>query len=481
MKLQIVTGDIKKTESQYIALPVFEGKTETFGLPTVESFLKENPKFGKLYETQLLYSPKQKILLVGAGKREQLNFERAQNIAGTAVKGLLSKTSKVYLQALGDQWIEAMVIGTSLAAHDSTAVLKSVVEKPKLESILLVVSKTDENAKRSLERGEILAESINRVRDMGDAPANRMTPTAFVDVVGKVAKENNLKLTVLGEEEAAKKGMGAFCGVAQGSDEPSFMIALEYSGDPKASDKWSLVGKGITFDTGGISIKPADRMNEMKYDMLGAAAVVGAMESLARLKVRANVVGVMAVTENNLGAKAQRPGDVVKSYGGKTVEIENTDAEGRLVLLDAISYAQKDFKANKLVDIATLTGAIIIALGDFIAGAFGNSPEFTQKLIKVGREVGERYWEMPMDEEFDEWIKSDFADILNSARGGSTGWRPAGSTTGAKFIEVGVEKKNKWIHLDIGGTAWDMKARSFRNPGATGFGVKTLVKLIEEN
>lgn len=481
MKLQIVNGGIKKTGSEYIALPIFEGAREAFGLPIVESFLKENPKFGKLYEAQLLYSPKQKILLVGAGNEEKLDFERAQNISATAVKSLLTKAPKISLQSLGNKWIEAMVIGAQLAAHDSTANFKSQIEEPKLDCVELIIPKNDTAAKESLIRGLILAESINRVRDMGDAPANKLTPTEFVNIAKKIAKESGLKITILDEQAAANKGMGAFCGVAQGSDEPSFMISLEYNGDPQAKDKWGLIGKGITFDTGGLSIKPSDKMGEMKYDMLGAAAVLGALESLAKLKVKANVVGIMALSENQLGAKAQRPGDIVKSYSGKTVEIENTDAEGRLILLDAIAYAQKDFKVNKLVDIATLTGAIIIALGDFIAGAFGNDLQFTQKLIKVGREVGERYWEMPMDEEFDEWIKSDFADILNSASGGSMGWRTAGSTTGAKFIEAGVEKKNKWIHLDIGGTAWDMKARSFRAVGATGFGVKTLVKLIEGN
>lgn len=305
-----------------------------------------------------------------------------------------------------------------------------------------------------------------------------MTPTYFLTEVKRLSKETKLKLTVLNEVQAKRKGMGAFVGVAQGSDEPSYMIALEYTGNLRSKDKWGVVGKGITFDTGGISIKPSSAMGEMKYDMCGAATALATIVAIAKLKLPVNVVSVMAVTENLPGGKAQRPGDIVTTYSGKTAEVIDTDAEGRLVLIDAVAYAQKDFKANKVIDLATLTGAIIIALGDYITGAFSNDPDFVNQIVKVGAEVGEKYWEMPMDEEFDEMIKGDFADIVNLGHGGSHR-SAAGSTTGAKFIQAGIKEGTPWIHLDIAGTAWDMKPKPFRGVGATGVGVKTLVKLIE--
>jgi leucyl aminopeptidase len=218
-------------------------------------------------------------------------------------------------------------------------------------------------------------------------------------------------------------------------------------------------------------------MHEMKYDMSGAAAVMNAIAVVSKLNLKANVVAVMAVTENFPGGKAQRPGDIVKTYSGKFAEILDTDAEGRLVLIDAVSYAQKDFKAKKIIDLATLTGAIIVALGDHITGVFGNNQEFSRKLIDTAEKFGDKMWEMPMHEEFNEMIKSDMADIANLGHGGSHR-SAAGSTTGAKFIEAGIEEGTDWVHLDIAGTAWDMKPKPYRGGGATGVGVKTLVELV---
>jgi leucyl aminopeptidase len=255
------------------------------------------------------------------------------------------------------------------------------------------------------------------------------------------------------------------------------MIALEYTGDIKSKEKWGFVGKGITFDTGGLSIKPSSSMHEMKYDMSGAAAAMSAIAIIAKLNIKTNVVAVMAVTENLPGGRAQRPGDIVKTYSGKYAEILDTDAEGRLVLIDAVSYAQKDFKAKKIIDLATLTGAIIVSLGDYITGVFGNDKEFSAKFIEVAEKYGDKMWEMPMHEEFEEMIKSDIGDITNLGHGGSHR-SSAGSTTGAKFIEAGVEEDTKWIHLDIAGTAWDMKPKPYRGAGATGVGVKSLVELV---
>lgn len=433
----------------------------------------------------MIITPQGKIVLLGIGKADKLDFVTLQNWVGTAVKqfGKKAKTLSLFLpkteKLTPEQVGEAAAIGAEVATHDPGALYKSKFEAPKVTAVELIVERAERGFQDGLKKGAVIAESINLVRRLGDMPANDMTPTFFLNEAKKVAKDNKLKLTFLTEAQAKRKGMGAFCGVAQGSDEPSFMIALEYQGDIRAKDKWGIVGKGITFDTGGINLKSGGHQNfEMKYDMCGAATALATIKAIAALKLKTNAVAVMAVTENLVSGKAQRPGDIVKTYSGKTAEILNTDAEGRLVLIDAISFAQKDFKANKLVDLATLTGAIIVALGDWITGVFDNNSEFATQLVEAGKQVGETYWRMPMDEEFAEMVKGDFGDITNMGHGGSMPGA-AGSITGAKFIEAAVENDNPWIHLDIAGTAWDLKPRPYRSLGATGVGVKTLLKLIE--
>lgn len=483
MKLQLVTKPLSEVKNEYLVLPIFEDEKPKFN-GVVTDFMADNPKFGKTNETQLLYSKNKKIILLGLGKKDKFNFEILQNWAGTATRFLLNKTkiATIILPAADtlspDQMGQAVTIGIEIGQFDITKEYKSEYEPAKLTTLELIVEKADRGYQEGIRKGQIISESINLVKTLGDKPANEMTPTYFMQQAKKLAKENKLKITVIDEKQAKRLGMGAFCGVAQGSEEPSFMIALEYIGNLKSKEKWGLAGKGITFDTGGISLKPASSMHEMKYDMCGAATVLATIVALSQLKVKANVVGVMAVTENLPGGKAQRPGDVVKTLSGKTAEILNTDAEGRLVLVDALTYAQKTLKATKLIDLATLTGAIIVALGDFYTGLFTNDPKFAQELIVTGSEVGEKYWEMPLTEEYNEMIKSDIADITNIGHGGSMPGA-AGSITAAKFLEAVIVDK-PWIHLDIAGTAWDLKPRPFRNLGATGVGVKTLVKLISK-
>lgn len=483
MKIQLATKPLLDIKEGFLVLPVFEDAREDFGISLVKSFLSDNPKFGKLFEPQVLYSSSSKILLVGAGKKDQFVFVTLQNLVGTAVKKLLKKAKSIsvvlpkQISLSEEDKTFAASLGTEIAAYDPTKDFKSKPEPITLTQVEFLVDRAERGLQEGLKKGQIIAESINLTRRLSDLPANIMTPTYFLDTAKKIAKENKLKLTILDEKQAKKKGMGAFVGVAQGSDEPSFMIALEYTGDIKSKEKWAFVGKGITFDTGGLSIKPSSGLHEMKYDMSGAAAVMNAVASVAKLNLKANVVAIMAVTENFPGGKAQRPGDIVKTYCGKFAEVLDTDAEGRLVLIDAVSYAQKDFKAKKVIDLATLTGAVVVSLGDHITGLFGNNQEFSDKFIKVGNRLGEKIWEMPMFSEFSEMIKSDMADITNIGHGGSHR-SAAGSITGAKFIEAGIEEGTDWIHLDIAGTAWDMKPKPYRGIGATGVGVKTLVELV---
>jgi leucyl aminopeptidase len=483
MKINLKNLPKEFAKITFLVLPVISDNHQNHGLPIVKDYLTDNPDFGKLFDSQLLYSKNQQILLLGIGAESKIDYQTIQNWAGAVAKQLSSKSKNatvllpVIAHIAPEIVVEATVLGLELFSHDPSFGYKSDYKLPKLKEVDLCLSAIANPEKSAFNKAEVLAESMNLVKQLGDSPANHMTPTVFLKYAKQVAAANRLKLTVLNEKQAKKKGMGAFVGVAQGSDEPSYMIAIEYWGDPKTKQKTALVGKGITFDTGGISIKPASNMHEMKYDMCGAATVLGTLDCLAKLKIKANVVAVMAVTENLLSGKAQRPGDVVMTYSGKTAEILNTDAEGRLVLVDALTWAQRDFQASKLIDLATLTGAMIVALGDHITGVFGNNPEFTQKLIQSGAEVGEKYWELPLGEEFDDMVKSDIADLTNIGHGGSMPGA-AGSITAAKFIEAVIEKERPWIHLDIAGTAWDMKPRAYRPAGATGVGVKTLLKLI---
>lgn len=483
MKIQLGTKPLSEIKDSYLVLPVFEENAEDYGQAIVKTFLNENLKFGKLFETQVLYSANSKILLIGAGKKEKFEFITMQNLAGAAVRTLLRKSKSLsfvlpkQIELSESDRTYAAAMGVEIAAFDPTKDFKIKHEPAMLTNVEFLVDRAERGIQEGLKKGQILAESINLTRKLGDLPANIMTPTYFLDIAKKIAKENKLKITILDEKQAKKKGMGAFVGVAQGSEEPSFMIALEYTGDIKSKEKWAFVGKGITFDTGGLSIKPSSSMHEMKYDMCGAAAAMSAIAVVSKLNLKANVVAIMAVTENFPGGKAQRPGDIVKTYSGKYAEILDTDAECRLVLIDAVSYAQKDFKAKKIIDLATLTGAIIVSLGDYITGVFGNDKEFSAKFIEVAEKYGDKMWEMPMHEEFEEMIKSDIGDIINLGHGGSHR-SSAGSTTGAKFIEAGIEEDTKWIHLDIAGTAWDMKPKPYRGAGATGVGVKSLVELV---
>lgn len=484
MKINLVTTR-QTGADQVLVLPVFEDEKPQVQDSPISQFLKDSPKFGKSYDSQLLYTEKGRVLLLGAGKKEKLNFELCQNWAGAAAKFLLGKCREAILtlpqtENLSPQYqIRAVTLGVNLAAHDPSQSYKSEKNPKKLDTVQLLLDKATPEHKEGFNKGQVLSEVINKVRILGDMPANEMTPAYFLSEARKIARQNGLKMTVVDEKKAQKLGMGAFVGVAKGSDEPSYIIALEYQGHLRSKEKWGLVGKGITFDSGGISIKPSAGMHEMKYDMCGAAAVLGIMQAVAKLKLKANVVGVMAVTENLPSGKALKPGDIVKSYSGKTVEVLNTDAEGRMVLADALTLAQKDFKANKLVDLATLTGAMIVTLGDFMTGIFSNDSELSQKIIQAGRRVGEKMWELPMEEEYDEMIKSEIADITNIGHGGSMPGA-AGSITGAKFIEAVVKKGLPWAHLDIAGTAWDMKPKPYRGVGATGVGVKTLVELISQ-
>jgi len=320
-----------------------------------------------------------------------------------------------------------------------------------------------------------LEEGTFYARDLVSEPGNVLHPDEYVKRLTKLRK-NNLKVNVFDEKKLKKLGMYSLLGVGMGSVRGSYLVTIEWNGAKNKSRPLAFVGKGVTFDTGGYSLKPARFMEDMTYDMAGSAAVVGLMKNLALRKAKVNAVGVVGLVENMVSGKAQRPGDIVKSYSGKTIEVLNTDAEGRLVLADALTYTEKKYKPEFIIDLATLTGAIIVSLGSEYAGLFSNNDNLSKQILEAGKEVNEKLWRMPLHKNYDKLINSKNADVQNINYVGG-----AGSTTAAQFLQRFILNKTPWAHLDIAGMAFSKYGGSLNSSGATGFGVRLLNQLIEEN
>jgi leucyl aminopeptidase len=369
----------------------------------------------------------------------------------------------------------ALLLGARLRGwrHDVYRTKLSDDQKPSLE--LLAVSGAPDGAARAWDRAAAVAEGVEFTRALVTEPANVIYPESFVARCQDRMAGTGLVLRVLDDTEMRALGMGALLGVAQGSDRPARLLAIEWRGGPGGSKPVAFVGKGVTFDTGGISIKPAGGMEDMKWDMGGAGAVAGTMLALALRKAQANVIGVCGLVENMPDAKAQRPGDVVVSMSGQTIEVINTDAEGRLVLCDALTWVQREYAPSAIVDLATLTGAIIASLANEYAGLFANDDDLAEKLTAAGRASGDRLWRFPMGSSYDKMLDSPIADMKN------VGPRFGGSITAAQFLQRFVENGTPWAHLDIAGTVWADKPGATWDKGATGFGVRLLDRYVRDN
>ena len=344
-----------------------------------------------------------------------------------------------------------------------------------LKTTMNIFSINEKNFKDDYSKYQNIELGVHLTRDLVSEPPNILTPKKYVEII-KQLTSYGIKVTVYNEKQLKKMGMNAILGVGQGSINESYLVTMEWHGDKKSKDKpLSFVGKGVCFDTGGISLKPAKFMEEMKYDMAGSAVVVGLLKTLALRKAKINAVGVVGLVENMPGGNAQRPGDIVKSYSGKTIEILNTDAEGRLVLADALSFTEKKFNPKFIIDLATLTGAIIVSLGEEYAGLFSNSDQLSDRLFKLGDEMGEKVWRLPLHNNYNKLMNSTVADVQNINYSGG-----AGSITAAEFLQRFILKKTPWVHLDIAGMAFAKKAANLNPSGATGFGVRLLNKLCEE-
>jgi leucyl aminopeptidase len=423
-----------------------------------------------LYHLPNILAPR--VLLYSVGKtavlkdlREAMRaVARVASAAGVEHLTLYLST----LEGVGEEGQVALAIAATLETtyrYESIKKAAKPAAKKKLAQVT-VAAAVNAKTRAALARGIALGEGSNLARQLGNLPANVCTPTYLAKQATLLAREQGLKIKILDEREMARLGMGSFLSVTRGSREPAKFIVMEYHGRTNAQRPVVLVGKGITFDTGGISLKPAAEMDEMKYDMSGAGSVLGTLKACAMMKLPLNVVGIIPTCENMPGGVATKPGDVVTSMSGQTIEILNTDAEGRLILCDALTYAQR-YKPELIIDIATLTGACVVALGHVASGLFSNDDKLAQELYEAGEASGDRAWRMPVWEDYQDQLKSNFADMAN------IGGRPAGSITAACFL-ARFARDQRWAHLDIAGTAW----KSGREKGSTGRPVPLLTHFL---
>lgn len=493
MEVRVVSGDITQIEADAVVVNLFDGITVPGGATgavdralggAISDLIASGETKGKLNEVTLIHTfgriPAARALVVGLGKSEEFTLDRVRQVSGTAAKTL---------RRVGAKRVATIVHGAGIAGLDPEASAQAVAEgcilalytftrhkKPdpdQREVDEIIVVERDAAKLPAMElgvsRGRILAEATCLARDMINEPANYMTPTHMAQIAQEAADDFGLECEILEREQMEELGMGSLLGVAKGSQQPPKLIILRHRGAAPEEAPMAFVGKGITFDTGGISIKPSLNMEEMKTDMSGAAAVISAMRAIAQLQLPINIIGLAPATENMPSGTAVKPGDVLRAMNGKTIEVINTDAEGRLILADALAYACTQ-GASAIVDLATLTGAIRLALGNAVSGAMTNNQALLDKVIRAGEAAGERIWQLPMYEEYKEQIKSDVADMKN------TGGRPAGSITAAKLLEEFVDDI-PWVHLDIAATARVEKDQPYTPKGASGVGVRTLVNL----
>ena len=495
MEIKAISGDITQIDAGAIVVNLFQG-VETPGGATsavdkamdgaISRLIADGEIKGKTGELTVIHTlgriPPARVIVAGLGKAEDFGPEAARRVMGAAcrrLRGIGVERAATILHGAG---IGGMEVGESAQAVAEGSLLGlytfrrhfSVDEDVEKDLKELMVVEVDASrvaaAQQSLDRGRVFAEAAMLARDMVNEPSNFMTPTHIADIAAAVAQEHGLESTILERPQMEELGMGGLLGVARGSAEPPKFIVLQYKGDPDNPDNnLGLLGKGITFDTGGISLKSAANMGAMKSDMSGAAAVISAMKAIAQLQPKLNVTVIAAATENMPGGSAQKPGDVLRTMSGKTVEVENTDAEGRLVLSDALCYARR-MGITRLVDVATLTGAMVTALGDICTGAFTNDQDLLASVLRAGEASGERIWQLPMYQEYKEQNRSQVADVKN------TGGAKAGSITAAQFLAE-FSEDTPWVHLDIAGTAMTDKESGYQVKGATGAPTRTLVNL----
>jgi leucyl aminopeptidase len=469
-------------ESDPIQARIAEIDQATGGL--LRKLAKSGELTGKTLEFTLIHAPAglkaARLLLVGAGKRESFTSATLRKIAGASLRYLKSRSVKQFAFLVRENEItedaaQTIAEGALTANFESDKYKTEKKNEKNIDTVLLAgYSESDRPAaEKGVAKGRIIADAQNFARDLVNEPSNKLTPKILAEKAEAMAREAGLAVDILDEKRIADLKMGALLSVSQGGPEPPRVMVLTYvPANPKpGAPVIGLIGKAVTFDTGGISIKPADGMEKMKYDMAGGATMLGVMRALAALKPNVKVICVVPSTENMPGGTAQKPGDIQTAMSGKTIEVLNTDAEGRLILADGITLA-KQLGATHLIDAATLTGAIVVALANVNAGVFGSDQPFTDKLLASSKAAGEKMWQMPIDDDYREFIKGSFADIQNIGSG-----KGGGAITGAMFIKE-FTGDSPWIHLDIAGVAWNDDAKPWLAKGPTGTSLRTLVHLV---
>ncbi len=491
MQIHIRKANLARLRAPLLCVPLHEGERlqeALVGLDkacggSIGAVLRAGDFRGKLGTQVTLYNTNptgpRRLVLLGAGKEQDLDLERMRQVAARAMAraGELGVPSVALLfpspRGVGDAAIaQALSEGGLLGAYRYDKYLSKNDDQPKPvgELSLITVRRLEPDAADGVHRAEILADVVRKTRDMVNAPANELTPTAMANLARDAARAHGYKCKVLERAEAEKLGMAGLVAVSAGTAQPPTFIILEYDGAGPRAPRYVFVGKGITFDAGGICIKPAPKMDEMKGDMGGGAAVLGAVEAAARLRLPVRVVGLVPCTENLLGSSAYRPGDILRMANGKTVMVDNTDAEGRLILADALVYAQR-YQPKVIVDLATLTGATLIALGQAASAVLGTDRSLVEALRTAGERCFERLWELPLWEDYEELIRSPIADIKN------TGGKNGGTNTAAAFLKHFVGA-TPWAPLDIAGTSYLDRPEGYRPQGGTGVGVRLLVEYL---
>ena len=490
MEFIVKSGTPEKQRSGCIVAGVFESRKlstvarqidEVSG-GAISSILRRGDLEGKPGQTLLLHNipnlPSERVLLVGCGKEKEFNENRYRDTTAKAVSVLkdtgateaTSYLTELDIKGRDISWKVRQAVEVTEAALYRFDQLKSKPDNSRraLRRVVLAVPKRSDlgPGEQAIREGRAIAEGMKLARDLGNLPGNLCTPAYLAEQATEIGKQYGLKVTVLEKDDMQKLGMGALLSVARGSRQPPKLIVLEYHGGKEGEPPVALVGKGLTFDAGGISIKPAANMDEMKYDMCGGASVLGAVKAAAELKLPLNIVGIIPSSENLPDGDANKPGDIVTSMSGQTVEVLNTDAEGRLILSDALTYAER-YKPAVVIDIATLTGACVIALGAHASGLLANNDQLAREILGAGKYTHDRAWQLPLWDEYQKQLDSNFADMAN------IGGREAGTITGACFLSR-YAKNFKWAHLDIAGTAW----KTGKEKGATGRPVPLLVQFL---
>lgn len=491
MEIKVVTADITQIDADAIVVNLFEGVEQLGGASAavdkalggaISNLMGKGEFKGKFGEVGTVHTlgklPARVVAVAGLGKQRDFSLDKIRGVAGEFCRSLRKINCHRIATILHGAGVGGVEPEPSAEAITEGALLGlynfSKYKKPDYEDIweMLIVQREESRTpvlEQGVRKGRIMAEATCLARDMVNEPANYMTPSRMADVAREMAGKHGLALNVFDSKDMEAMGMGALLGVARGSNEPPKLITLTYKGDERSETALGFLGKGITFDSGGISIKPSEGMGDMKDDMAGGAACIAAVSAIAQLNSKVNVTAVVPATENLPSGTALKPGDILKAMNGKTIEVVSTDAEGRLILADALGYAVKQ-GLSPLVDLATLTGACRVALGNGYSGAFTNNQELLNQVIAAADKSGEKLWQMPMPEEYKEQNKSEIADVKN------TGNRYGGAITAALFLSEFVDN-TPWVHIDIAGTSLSSKESGYVVKGATGVGVRTLVRL----